>query len=211
MLPKQAQETSIVLRIPDEVSLTYAPTPWRATKRANFKTLPVDILLLILQNLHYVDCICLGLTCKYLASIVSIVPKLNSSNLTSFTDRSYCFLEPRTYDLLPRLAHGWVPKDRFGWCPWCFKIRSRNEKYWKSRLYRGGWLDWLPRLSFPGRTCVFTSRKAQYERLIKEWRDARPQYGLRVRCAHCCSDTYSHFTCQSVYCPECAAKALIPA
>ncbi len=172
-------------------------------------TLPVDVHLLILRHLHYVDSVCLGLTCKYLASIVSMVSTFSSAGWTSFTDRSYCFLEPRTFDLLPRLAYGWVPKDRFGWCSWCFKIRNRDENYWKAKLCDGKWLDWMPRFSFPKRTCVLISKKAQHERLIRRWRDDRPQYGLRVHCARCYTYAHLSLTCSPQHCPECAAKLLM--
>ena len=226
MFPKQTTDAPLRLRIPkevclprlptrlllttiDKVSLSFIPVQWRATEPATFVTLPVDIHLLILRHLHCVDGVCLGLTCKYIASIVSIASTFSSGGWTSFTDRSYCFLEPRTLDLLPRLAYGWVPKHQFGWCSWCFKIRTRDEKYWRAKLCKGKWLDWLPRLSLSRGTCVFISTKAQNEQIIRRWRDDRPQYHLRVRCTRCHSRAHSSLTCSPQHCPECAAELLV--
>ncbi|RMZ91652.1 hypothetical protein DV736_g1087, partial [Chaetothyriales sp. CBS 134916] len=106
-----------------------------------------DILHLIINYLHPVDRVCLGLTCKALCAAVLSAPALTHPGWMrfaqpNFTHRSLSHLRfPRIYASMPevrtlvlRLAHGWIDKSRYLYCWKCHRILARNEKMWRDRL-----------------------------------------------------------------------------
>ena len=157
------------------------------------------------------DRVCLGLTCKDMAKLILLVTKLSPSERMSFVDPSYGDFGSSW--LLPRLAHGWIPKDRFRFCSWCCKIYTRSPDFWLKREMLKQPLRWSSRIPVPKHQWMLMSKRAKYNYLIRRWRDAHSDDGSRARCVPCSRTPNSvplddKLWYEMIHCPECTANTL---
>lgn len=189
-----------------EIDLDHAPQPSSAVSSVELTTLCTDVQLVILDHLRLVDRLCLGLTCKSMAKLILLSTKLTPTDWTPFVDNLVC--HQSSYDLLPRLMHGWMPKDRFRFCAWCCKIYTRSPQFWESRKMLEKPLVWSSRLSVPKHEWIMMSRKAKYRWLIQRWRDAQTEDGSGARCIPCGVRPNDKLWYEMIHCPECTATTL---
>jgi hypothetical protein len=182
------------------------PPPSRSVSSVELTTLCTDVQLVILDHLHLVDRLCLGLTCKRMARLVLLSTRLAPTDGTPFVDNPIG--HQSSYDLLPRLMHGWMPKDRFRFCAWCGKIYTRSPEFWERRGMLPKPLVWSPRLSVPKHEWIVMSKKAKYRWLIQRWRDAQTEDGSGARCVPCGVKPNSKLWYEMVHCPACTATTL---
>jgi hypothetical protein len=186
--------------------LDSAPGPRSARSAIQLTTLCTDVQLLVVDHLRLVDRLCLGLTCKSMARLILLSTKLAPAEWTPFVDNLRSHLS--TYDLQPRLAHGWIPKERFRFCSWCCKIYSRSPHFWENRGMLEKPLLWSPRLPVPKYEWIVMSKKAKYKWLIRRWRDAQSEDGSGARCVPCAMPPNHKMWYEMVHCPECTANTL---
>jgi hypothetical protein len=151
--------------------------------------------------------VCLGLTCKSMARLILRVTKLSPAEWTPFIDNRYGQL--CSYELLPRLAHGWIPKDRFRFCSWCCKIATRSPQYWEARCTLPDKpIRWSSHLTIPKYQWMVMSKKAKYKHLILRWRDAASDDGSGAKCVHCAVPPKPNLWYEMIHCPQCTANTL---
>lgn len=185
-----------------KVSLDISDKTLSPSSSVKFTTLCTEVQLIVVDHLRLVDRICLGLTCKSMAKLV-LATALTSTKWTLFRDDPYSHLS--SYDLRPRLAHGWIPKDRFRFCAWCCKIYTRSPDFWESRGMLEKPLRWSSRLSVGKHVWMMMSKKAKYRYLILRWRDAKSQDGSGLKCVPCFNEKLWY---EVIHCPECTANTL---
>jgi hypothetical protein len=193
-----------------------------ANPTARATSLPPEIVLEIASYLHPVDRICLALTCKSLLS--STLPTLNShpADWVLFHDRRYSYLIPHMPMLYVRLAHGWIPKDRFRYCNHCYKILPRCPEYFKQRLRRKKKPKYDGRVGYTGVTekqWNSMSKKKRYAHLLHDWCHSEKGDSSDYFCVYCCQkeseggrerdreDDRERGSC-SVHCPLCLEQDL---
>jgi hypothetical protein len=169
-------------------------------------TLGTDVQLAILDHLRLVDRLCLGLTCKRMARLVLLSSRLAPTDWTPFVDDPVC--HQSSHDLLPRLMHGWMPKDRFRFCAWCCKIYTRSPEFRERRAVLPKSLVWSPRLPVPKHQWMVMSKKAKYRWMIRRWRDAQTDDGSGDACVTCGVKPNSKLWYEVVHCPACTATTL---
>lgn len=189
-----------------EIDLDNVPQPSFSASSVKLTTLCTDVQLIIVDHLCLVDRLCLGLTCKSMARLILLSTKLSPTDWTPFVDNLVC--HQSSYDLLPRLMHGWMPKDRFGFCAWCCKIYTRSPEFWERRGMLEKPLVWSSRLSIPKLEWMMMSKKAKYKWLIQRWRDAQIEDVFCARCIPCCVRLNSNLWYEMIHCPECTANTL---
>lgn len=102
--------------------------------------MPTELLHRILNYLHPIDRVCLGLASKRLLSNVLSSPPLTPHNWQRFLHGLAAYntfttiAAPEWHMLIPRLAHGWVPTERFRYCWRCHNIFPRCPEYWKGSV-----------------------------------------------------------------------------
>ena len=213
-----AQDTSKGLRhcpIGNDISNTYAlkvpldsapelPSP--SSSPVQLTTLCTDVQLLVVDHLPLVDRVCLGLTCKSMARLILLAAKLSPTEWTPFVDNPYSHLGSCL--LSPRLAHGWIPKDRFRFCSWCCKIYTRSPDFWASRGMLEQPLRWSPRIPVGKHQWLLMSKKAKYKYLILRWRDEQSDDGSQAKCIPCSIPPNDKLWYEMIHCPECTANLL---
>ncbi|KIW98966.1 uncharacterized protein Z519_00629 [Cladophialophora bantiana CBS 173.52] len=154
-------------------------------RRTNITSLPPEIILEIVDRLHPVDRVCLGLTCKYLLS--STIPTLHitRSDWLRFHDRRYSFLLPQMPTLYVRLAHGWVPKDKFRYCYRCSKILPRSREYFWKRLRRTKSPRFRNGLGISEKHWNSLGKKGKYAYLVENWCHSPEEDSSGFFCGHC--------------------------
>ncbi|EXJ65060.1 hypothetical protein A1O7_01400 [Cladophialophora yegresii CBS 114405] len=136
---------------------------------ASIAALPPEIVLEIASYLHPVDRICLALTCKSLLSSTLQTLRCTPTDWVFFHDLGYSCHMPMLYE---RLAHGWIPQDRFRYCPQCYKILPRCPEYFKQRLRRTKKPKYDGRVACTGVTekrWNSMSKKKRYAHLLHYW------------------------------------------
>jgi hypothetical protein len=142
-----------------------------------------------------------------MARLILLATKLSPAEWAPFFDKRYGQL--CAYELLPRLAHGWIPKDRFRFCSSCFKIATRSPQYWEER-----WtppdkpIRWSSRLTIPKYPWMVMSKKEKYKHLILRWRDAVSDDGSGANCVHCSIPPKPNLWYEMIHCPRCTANTL---
>jgi hypothetical protein len=132
-----------------------------------------------------------------MARLILLATKLSPAEWMPFADNRYGQL--RSYELLPRLAHGWIPKDRFRFCSWCCKIATRSPQYWEERCTPPDQpIRWSSRLTIPKHRWMVMSKKARYKHLILRWRDAASDDG----------PPKPNLWYEMIHCPQCTANTL---
>jgi hypothetical protein len=189
-----------------KVNLESASQSLSPSQSVQFTTLCTDVQLLVVDHLRLVDRLCLGLTCKSMARLIILSTKLTPTNWTPFVGNPLS--HQSSYDLLPRLMHGWIPKDRFRFCAWCCKIYTRSPQFWESRGMLEKPLIWSPRLSIPKHEWILMSKRSKYKWLILRWRDAQSEDGSGTRCIPCAMKPKEKLWYEMIHCPECTANTL---
>ncbi|ETI29014.1 hypothetical protein G647_01467 [Cladophialophora carrionii CBS 160.54] len=157
---------------------------------ASLAALPPEIVLEIASYLHPVDRICLALTCKSLLSCTLRTLRCTRADWVFFHDRGYSrCLHPQTPMLYERLAHGWVPKDRFRYCNHCYKILPRCPEYFKQRLRRQRKPKYDVRVACTGvseKQWNSMSKKKRYAHLLHNWcHSEKKGDSIDYFCAYC--------------------------
>lgn len=224
MWSKDDRGAIILLKIPDKVcyllsireviansrrmkvSLDTSDKTLSPSSSVKFTTLCTEVQLIVVDHLRLVDRVCLGLTCKSMAKLVLLATALTPTEWMPFVDNPYSHLS--SYDLRPRLAHGWIPKDRFRFCAWCCKIYTRSPDFWESRGMLETPLRWSSRLSVGKHVWMMMSKKAKYRYLILRWRDAKSEDGSGLKCVPCSIPSNEKLWYEMIHCPECTANTL---
>ncbi|RMZ80579.1 hypothetical protein DV738_g2731, partial [Chaetothyriales sp. CBS 135597] len=136
----------ILFFVPPDISLDVTPSHV-APSATSMALLPKDVLYLIIEQLHPIDRVCLGLTCKPICAAVLSSPALKHPDWMRFAEPYFIhpcishirfpklyFAMPDVRPLVLRLAHGWVDKSRYLYCWKCHQIRTRDEKAWRKRM-----------------------------------------------------------------------------
>ena len=146
-----------------------------------------------------------------MAKLILLATKLRPSKWMPFVDNPYSHLGSSC--LLPRLAHGWIPKDRFRFCSWCCKIYTRSPDFWLKREMLKQPLRWSSRIPVPKHQWMLMSKKAKYNYLVRRWRDAHSEDGSRAKCVPCSGTPdptllNDKLWYEMIHCPECTASTL---
>jgi hypothetical protein len=141
-----------------------------------------------------------------MARLILLSTKLTPTDWTPFV--SNLISHQSSNDLLPRLMHGWIPKDRFRFCSWCCKIYTRSPQFWEKRGILEKPLLWSPRLLVPKHEWILMSKRAKYKWLILRWRDAQSEDGSGTRCVPCGIKPNGNLWYEMIHCPQCTASTL---
>jgi hypothetical protein len=153
--------------------------------------MPYDILLTIFDNIDLSDRLCLGLTCKRLAYLVTCSPRISFidklrarhhltyhvvNDLYQPNQRQplYLSLTPEWYTLIPRLAQGWVPKDKFKYCWKCNRILLRDPSYFEKALSNSKSYGWLWKLQLTETQWARMKAKEKRDHMVSRWLDGDP-------------------------------------
>jgi hypothetical protein len=171
----------ILFRLPATLLLklqldTARPIP----SKTDITTLPYDIVLIISDNLDLTDRVCLGLTCKPLALAITCAPRLPGryeirgdycvNGVYSPNPFPLCIsMTPEWYTLLPRLAKGWVPKEKYKHCWKCNKIYPRDRSFYEKTLSKQKAPGWLWKLNLTEQEWRRMSLPERHEHMIARW------------------------------------------
>ncbi|KIW30352.1 uncharacterized protein PV07_06102 [Cladophialophora immunda] len=185
-----------------DITVTSLSSACSSRRRTNITSLPPEIILEIVGHLHPIDRVCLGLSCKYLLS--STLPTLHFTRLDwlRFHDRRYSFILPQMPTLYVRLAHGWVPKDKFRYCYRCSKILPRSHEYFWERLRRTKSPRFRNGLGISEKHWKSLSKKGKYAYLVENWCHSPEEDSSGFYCGHCYYREKDRINCP-VYCPLC--------
>lgn len=179
--------------------------------RTSITSLPPELILEIVSYLHPVDRICLGLTSKSLLRSTLPTLRITPFDWIRFHDRRYSYILPQMPALYVRLAHGWVPKDKFRYCNRCYKILPRNPEYFKLRLckkrtprYHSGAVG----ASVSEKQWRGMSKKARYAHLVDDWCHSPREDSSLFFCVHCLQRDHRNWASCSVHCPLCLERDL---
>lgn len=145
------------------------------------------MLLVIFDSLDLTDRVCLGLTCKRLAFQVTCAPRLPATytfhdapypwicdavNGASHRNRVwplYISITPEWYTLLPRLAKGWVPKEKYKYCWKCNKIYPRERGFYENALTKENAPGWSWKLDRTEKDWIKMNWVERRDYLIDRW------------------------------------------
>ena len=191
-----------LFRIPEDILLklnlgTTTSTP----AKTDFTALPYDIVFLIFKRLDLADLTCLALTCKALARLVTCSTRLpavwqgqrehvDSGGCPRNRWPLYISITPEWYTLLPRLAKGWVPKDKFKYCWKCNRIYPRDRTFYETALSKERVPGWLWKLNISEREWRRMASQERYEHMISRWLDDDPLHESLHPPAPVCSFYY---------------------
>ena len=173
----------ILFRLPKNVLLKHhLGTTELPPAKTDITALPYDIVFLIFKSLDLADLTCLGLTCKALALVITCSTRLpavwqgraeygSSGGYPRDRWPLYISITPEWYTLLPRLAKGWVPKDKFKYCWKCNKIYPRNRTFYETALSKERAPGWLWKLNLSEREWRRLRLEERYEHMISRWLD----------------------------------------
>lgn len=151
---------------------------------ATLDNMPYDILLIIFDNIDLSDRLCLGLTCKRLAYLVTVSPRVpfiykppyslanyiaDSMDQPNQRRRLFISLTPEWYTVIPRLAKGWVPKDKFKYCWKCNRIMPRDSSYFEERLSKSKPLGWLWKINLTEMQWAHLNPRRKREYMVTRW------------------------------------------
>ncbi|KIX96058.1 uncharacterized protein Z520_08313 [Fonsecaea multimorphosa CBS 102226] len=190
-----------------DVTVTNVPSECTSRRRTNITSLPPEIILEIVSRLHPVDRVCLGLTCKSLLSSTLPTLQITLSDWLSFHDRRYSFILPLNPNLLVRLAHGWIPKDKFRYCYHCSKILPRSPEYFLERLRRKKSPRFRLGLGTTEKHWKSLSKKGKYAYLVENWCHSPEEDSSGFFCGHCYYRERDRIN-WPVYCPICLEMEL---
>lgn len=151
---------------------------------------------MICDSLALTDRVCLGLTCKRLAFQVSRAPRLPAISTVrdpAYASTSYdgvleanrlwplyILYTPEWYTLLPRLAEGWIPKDKYKYCWKCNKIYPRHRCFHDHVLSKTRTLGWLWKVNVPEKQWLRMSSEARREHIVTRWLTEDNSFGERL-------------------------------
>lgn len=173
-------------------------------------SLPPELIHEIAWHLHPVDRVCLALTCKTLTLHILSAPLLSPTTWIRFSDNRY--VVPESYSLIPRLAHGWIPKDKLRYCSRCAKILPRKESYFLSRMSFTKKPRWNIKVRVDRAVWDSMSKRARYAQLIDDWCHSSVEDCSILCCDFCrtkaMEDDDGRLHHPPVQCPECLEKEL---
>ena len=187
---------------PTVVSPTTSPPTTTQRQLRNITNLPPELILEIASYLHPVDRICLSLTCKPLLRATLPTLRITTLDFIRFHDRRYSYTLPQRPTLYTRLAHGWVPKDKYRYCCRCYKILPRTPEYFWQRLRRKKSPRYRTGLGVTDKEWRSKSKKARYKHLVESWCHSPEEDSSSFFCRYCYYRERDRTTC-SMHCPLC--------
>lgn len=204
-----------------KLDLTHEPLAVLASRaKLSLESLPYDIHHLIIEYLHPVDRLCLGLTCKTLLVSTHVHPRLTRATWIRFiptwvysTLLSYECLMPEWYPVLPRLAHGWLDKKVWRYCWKCHRILPRVASWFreKGRMKMDKAPRWSVKVGIPKAKWLKLGKRARYTHLIDTWCMSAQEDSSVMYCDDC---RHGHYQpgpdplSTPVECPICLEKEL---
>jgi hypothetical protein len=181
-----------------------------SSNERSLASLPPEIILSIVDYLPPVDRICLALTCRSLFSSTLPALTIATRDWARSSGRRLGHLISQRPRLYVRLAHGWLPKDKFRYCGNCYKILPRFPDYFEERLRRKK----KPRFDGRVRSTGVTekewrsmSKSTRYSHLVDDWCHTSREDSSALFCNYCCH-TVRDWCRFSVHCPLCLEKDL---
>ncbi|KAJ9652017.1 hypothetical protein H2198_008718 [Neophaeococcomyces mojaviensis] len=150
----------------------------------NIANLPPELQYHILSYLPAVDRVCLAITCKSLATSASSSSHFKADAWTPwlFIPEAYY---PSRYQLIQRLAHGWIDKSRLRYCWKCQKILPRDKEWFWGRLERKKWPRWEVKVGMPREKWRRLGKKRRFEHIVKMWCEAEWEDSSLFSCKDC--------------------------
>lgn len=153
--------------------------------KTDITSLPYDIVLIILDCLDLTDRVCLGLASKLLAFKVTCAPRvpaiykvragdplgyhIKEVHESDQTWPPYSSLTPEWYTLMPRLAMGWVPKEKFKYCWKCHRIYPRDWDFYERKLSKQKAPGWVWKLNLTEQQWRRMSLEERRRHMISRW------------------------------------------
>jgi len=99
---------------------------------------------------------------------------------------------PSKYQLIQRLAHGWIDKSRLRYCWKCQKIMPRDKDWFWSRLVKKKWPRWEVKVGMPREKWRRLGKKRRLEHIVKMWCEADWEDSSLFSCKDCWTKVYPH-------------------